>query len=214
LKFAGLGKPIKTILITSPEPYEGKSTVSANLAIAFAQAGQKTLILDADLRRPRVHELFGLDRDIGLTTLLVGEASMEEVIRETGIDNLYAITCGPIPPNPAELLESERMREVLEELKQKFDIIILDSPLVMGMADAVILSSICDGTLIVARYNSTSRSAFNQARKLLENVKANILGAILNEMDVRRAKYGGYYYYYYYYYYEEGGERRKKRTRH
>jgi capsular exopolysaccharide synthesis family protein len=168
------------------------------------------LILDADLRRPRVHELFGLDRDIGLTTLLVGEASMEGVIRETGIDNLYAITCGPIPPNPAELLESERMRKVLEELKQKFDIIILDSPLVMGMADSVILSSICDGTLIVARYNSTSRSALNQARKMLENVKANILGAILNEMDVRRARYGGYYYYYY----EEGGEKRKRRVRH
>jgi capsular exopolysaccharide synthesis family protein len=215
LKFAGLGKPLKTILITSPEPSEGKSTVCANLAVAFAQAGQKTLVIDSDLRRPRIHELFGLDRDIGLTTLLVGEASMEEVIRETAVDNLYAITCGPIPPNPAELLESVRMREVLEELKQKFDIIIVDSPLVMGMADAVILSSICDGTLIVARYNSTSRSALNQAKKLMENVKANILGAILNEMDVRRARYGGYYYYYYYYYYyEEGGERKKKRRSH
>jgi len=215
LKFAGLGKPLKTILITSPEPSEGKSTVSANLAVAFAQAGQKTLIIDADLRRPRVHENFNLDREVGLTTLLVGEASMEEVIKQTGIDNLYAITCGPIPPNPAELLESERMREVLEELKQKFDIIIVDSPLVMGMADSVILSSICDGTLIVTRYNVTSRSALNQARRMLENVKANILGAVLNEMDVRRARYGGYYYYYYYYYYyEEGGEKRKRRARH
>jgi tyrosine-protein kinase Etk/Wzc len=211
LKFAGLGKPLKTILITSPEPSEGKSTVSANLAVAFAQAGQKTLIIDADLRRPRVHENFNLDREVGLTTLLVGEASMEEVIKQTGIDNLYAITCGPIPPNPAELLESERMREVLEELKQKFDIIIVDSPLVMGMADSVILSSICDGTLIVTRYNVTSRSALNQARRMLENVKANILGAVLNEMDVRRARYGGYYYYYYY---EEGGEKRKRRARH
>ncbi|MBC7328861.1 polysaccharide biosynthesis tyrosine autokinase [bacterium] len=214
LKFAGLGKPLKAILITSPEPSEGKSTVSANLAVAFAQAGQKTLILDADLRRPRVHEIFGLDREVGLTNLLVGEADTEEAVKPTEIDNLYAITCGPIPPNPAELLESERMREVLEELKQKFDIVIIDSPLVMGMADAVILSSICDGALIVARYNSTSRSALNQARKMLENVKANILGAVLNEMDVRRARYGGYYYYYYYYYYEEGGEKRKRRARH
>jgi len=215
LKFAGLGKPLKTILITSPEPSEGKTTVSANLAVAFAQAGQKTLILDADLRRPRVHEIFGLDREVGLTTLLVGEAGMEEVIRVTGIDNLYAITSGPVPPNPVELLESQRMREVLEELKQKFDIIIIDSPLVMGMADAVVLSAICDGTLIIVRYNSTSRSALNQARKMLENAKANILGAVLNEMDVRRARYGGYYYYYYYYYYyEEGGEKRKRRVRH
>ena len=210
LKFAGLGKPLKTILITSPEPSEGKSTVSANLAVAFAQAGQKTLIVDADLRRPRVHELFNLDRDVGLTNLLIGEADFDDVVMNTGIDNLYAITSGPIPPNPAELLESERTREVLEELKKRFDIVIVDSPLVMGMADAVILSSLCDGTLIVARYNSTSRDALNQVRKSLENAKANILGAVLNEMDVRRARYGGYYYYYYYYY-EEGGQRKRRR---
>lgn len=212
LKFASLGKPIKTILVTSPEPSEGKSTLVANLAIAFAQTGQKTLILDSDLRRPRIHDIFGLDRDIGLTNALVGDMDTDSIIRQTAIENLYAITCGPIPPNPAELLESERMREILEELKQKVDLILVDSPLIMGLADASILSSICDGTILVARYNATSRSAFNQARRMLETAKANILGAVLNEMDVRRARYG--YYYYYYYYYEEGGERIKKRRRH
>ena len=206
LRFAGLGKPLKTILITSPEPSEGKSTVSANLAAAFAQAGQKTLIIDADLRRPRIHEIFNLDRDMGLTTLLVGEASIEEVIKQTGIDNLYAITCGPIPPNPAELLESERMREVLEELKQKFDIIIVDSPLVMGMADAVILSSICDGTLLVARNNKTSKSALIQAKRILENSKTHLLGVVVNDVDKIWRKYGGYYY--------RSGEKRKKKVRH
>lgn len=214
LKFASLGKPLKTIMVTSPEPSEGKSTLAANLGGAFAQGGQKTVILDADLRRPRVHEIFGLDKDIGLTNVLVGDMDLDSVIKETGIENLYAITCGPIPPNPAELLESERMKELLEELKQKADIIIIDSPLVIGLADAVILSSISDGVLIVARYNSTSRSAFNQARKMLETANANILGAVLNEMDMRRARYGYYYYYYYYYYYEEGGKKVKRRRGH
>ncbi|MBC7328595.1 polysaccharide biosynthesis tyrosine autokinase, partial [bacterium] len=190
LKFASLGKPLKTIVVTSPEPSEGKSTLAANLAIVFAQAGQKTLIIDADLRRPRVHDIFGLDRDVGLTNVLVGDMDVDSVIRETGIENLYAITCGPIPPNPAELLESEHMKQILDELKGKMDVIIIDSPLVMGLADAIILSSIADGTIIVARYNSTSRSAFNQARRMLEMAKANILGAVLNEMDVRRARYG------------------------
>lgn len=214
LKFASLGKPLKTIVVTSPEPSEGKSTLAANLAVAFAQAGQKTLILDADLRRPRVHEIFELDRDIGLTNVLVGDSDLDSVIKKTNVDNLQAITCGPIPPNPAELLESEQMRELLEELKQRMDVIIIDAPLVTGLADAVILSSLCDGTLIVARFNSTSRSAFNQARRMLETAKANILGAVLNEMDVRRARYGYYYYYYYYYYEEEGREKKRKRRGH
>ncbi len=211
IRFSGLDRPLKVLLITSPEPSEGKSTVSANLAVAFAQAGQKTILLDADLRRPRVHEIFNLSRDIGLTNLLVGEASLEQVLNRTEVENLYVITCGPIPPNPVELLESQRMRDVLEELKKEADIIVIDSPLVLGMADAVVLSSLADGALIVVETNRTSRNALNYARRLLENANARILGAVMNKVDIRGAGYG--YYYYYYYYYEEGGEERRRRRR-
>lgn len=204
LRFVSLDKPLKTILVTSAQPSEGKTTISANLALAFAMAGYKTIILDADLRRPRINEIFGINKEPGLTNVLIGDLELNRVVRETRIENLYVVTSGIIPPNPAELLGSERMKTILEELKTKADLIIIDAPIIMGIVDAVVLSAFCDGILMVVRYNSTSRSTLKETRRILETTKANILGAVLNGIDSRKTNYT-------YYYSEEGRQRQRKR---
>lgn len=193
LRFVSLDKPLKTILITSAEPSAGKTTISANLASAFARAGYKTFLLDADLRRPRLHEIFGFDKEPGLTNILIGDLELDSVVRKTEIENLYLVTSGIIPPNPAELLGSERMKAVLKEFQARGEILIIDAPIILGIADAVVLSSFCDGTLLVARYNATSRSALRQARRILETAKANVLGAVLNRVDMHKTNYTYYY---------------------
>ena len=196
LNFTTLDRPLKTILITSPTPAEGKSTTLANLAIAVAQAGVETLIVDCDLRKPLQHRIFGVPNARGFTNLLVNrEMTVEEVIQDTVVPNLRIMTCGPLPPNPSELLGSKRAGQVIQELEEKFQLVLFDSPPAVAVADASILASQVDGVIMVIRSHVTKNDIAAQAKKLLETANANLIGVVLNEVPVN----GEDYYYYYYY---------------
>jgi polysaccharide chain length determinant protein (PEP-CTERM system associated) len=212
IQFTNLDSSPQTILVTSPGPGEGKSTTVANLAITFAQMGTKTLLLDTDFRRPILHSIFGLEKEIGITNYLVGKAPLQLVIKKTGIQNLDIITCGVIPPNPSELLASERMKEFLEELKTQYQMILFDTPPVIAVTDSAVLSLLLDGVVLVASAGQTSQPALARAKTLLENVKARILGVVLNKMEAK-STYGSYYYYYYYHYYGDRKETKKSKRR-
>ena len=211
VKFAGADGPLKTLLITSPGPNEGKTLVAANLAMAFAQAGSRVILLDCDLRHPALHRYFGVQREKGLTNYLVGEASLDEIVKGTGVSNLWLVPAGTLPPNPPELLESEAMRRTLEALSGRADIVIVDSPPLLGVADATILSSICDGTLLIAEAGSTRREAISLAKKAIDAAHGRVIGAVLNKVGPRRGGYYYYYRYYYRYYYKYYGPSERRR---
>ncbi len=208
LQFVGVDKPLKKIVITSSNPREGKSVVAANLAISIASTGSKVLLIGADLRRPRVHKLFFLENYKGLSSLLAGDLKMDDVANETPVENLYVITSGPIPPNPAEILGSAKMNQFIEKASSVYDMIIFDSPPVNTVADASILSSIADGVILVVEAGVTAREAAILAKEQLEKINARILGVVLN-----KAKQSSEGYYYYYYYYGEGSSKRKKKRK-
>jgi tyrosine-protein kinase Etk/Wzc len=214
IHFANLDRPNKVILVSSSATKEGKSTTAANLAITIAQMGSKTLLLDSDLRRPAIHNFFRLDRAYGLTNYLVGTMSLDEVIKKSDIPNLDIVTCGDIPPNPSEMLASRAMRNFLEEAKKRYDMIILDSPPVIAVTDAAILSTRVDGVIMVVASGFVNRREVQRAITLLRNVNARILGVLLNGLDVKKI-YGSYYYYfhYYQYYYYYGGDKKERRRR-
>ena len=213
LRFATVGIEHPLIVITSSVPQEGKTTTTVNLAITFAQAGYRCLLVDADLRRPSVHSVFGFGREPGLVNVLIGELPLEQACRPTGIANLEVLTCGPIPPNPSELLGSERTRELLQHLRQQYDIVLIDTPPVISVTDALVLAPVASVYLMVARANETRIDALVKARELLERVGARIIGVVLNEFDVTTT-YGSYYRYYryyrYYHYYSDSDTRRRK----
>lgn len=209
--FANLDHPIKTLLISSSATKEGKSTTVANLAITMAQMGGRILIIDGDLRRPTMHSLFKVERQIGLTNALLGTYTLDEVIKPTGIENLDIITAGDIPPNPSELLSSNAMRKALSVLQQRYDMILLDSPPVIAVTDAAVLSTRTDALLLVVSSGYVNRKEVERAIQLLSNVRANLIGVLLNGLDVKRI-YGSYYYYYHYYqYYYYYGSKKKQR---
>lgn len=210
LQFARLDAPLKTILVTSSGPSEGKSTTVANLAITMAQMGTKTILIDSDLRRPVLHSIFNLQRTPGLTNYLAGNVPWKEIVQETPIENLSLLTCGVLPPNPSELLGSKKMKNLLEELKEKYDMILFDSPPVIAVTDAAVLSTLLDGVVLVSSSGSTSREALQRAITLLENVKGRLIGGVLNKIKVESV-YGSYHYYYYYHYYG-GTKQKRKRT--
>jgi len=212
IQFTNLDSPPQTILVTSPGPGEGKSTTVANLAITFAQMGTKTLLMDTDFRRPILHSIFGLEKEIGITNYLVGRAPLEMAIKKTPIQNLDIITCGVIPPNPSELLASEKMKMFLEQLKTEYQMILFDSPPVIAVTDAAVLSLLLDGVVLVASARQTSQQALARAKTLLENVKAKMLGVVLNKVEAK-STYGSYYYYYYYHYYGDRKETKKMKRR-
>ena len=182
----------KTLLITSPVQGDGKSTLVSNLAIAMAQAGQRTLIIDADLRRPRQHEIFGVSRGPGFTNVLVGEVSLDEATRPTALDGVDLLTAGPIPPNPSELLSSPGFAKILKELSGKYDRILLDSPPVLPVTDASILAAICDATILVLNVDVSTRRPTIQACQGLASVGANVFGVVLNSVPHERDSYGYY----------------------
>ena len=204
LQFASPDKPLKTILMTSTGPGEGKSTVMANLAIAFAQSGQNTLLVDCDLRRSNVHRIFGMHNGLGLTSHLVGEAGIEQVMMDPGLPNLTVIPAGPIPPNPSEILGSNAMKEFVAKVKSQYDMVLLDAPPVVAVTDAQILSPLADGVLLTVAAGETPKELALQAKSLLQQAQANILGVVLNRLNPEDQKE---YQYYYYYYGESAGAR-------
>jgi len=215
IQFARFEHPLKTLLVTSAGPGEGKSTTVANLAITMAQMGTKTLLVDADLRRPVLHSIFEQQKNLGLTNVLLGNTHVDDAIHELGVKNLNLLCCGTLPPNPSELLGSEAMRKLVEQLKEKYDIILFDSPPVVAVTDAAVLSAQIDGVILVISSGETTRNAEIRAKTLLNNVRAQILGAVLNNVKVA-GRYGSYYYYYYYHYYGSRGEtdsKGKKKSR-
>jgi len=195
---------LRSLVISSAGQSEGKSITTANLGITCAQMGQRTLILDGDLRRPIQHIFFDIDRDGGLTEFLVQDLPLSDVIKASGVENLEIITAGITPPNPAPILASQAMHNRLEELGKIYDIILIDSPPIIAVTDAVLLGKMTDGVLMVVRCAATPRAAAKHAVSVLQNANVSLLGAILNDVDVTR-HYGGYYYYNYYYHYYYGG---------
>jgi capsular exopolysaccharide synthesis family protein len=202
LMFMNPDRPFKKLLVTSAAPSEGKTTVACSIAIALAQGGQRVCIVDCDLRRPRLHRIFGRAGDSGVTNVLVGDATLEDVAKPTGIDNLWSIPAGPTPPNPADMLHSERFRRFIQELGESFDRIVIDSPPVVAVTDSAIISTFMDGTVFVVRAFETSRHLSAQGLRALRDVDAPIVGAVLNAVNLNRHEYS--YYYHYYYYKREG----------
>lgn len=181
LSFANLDQKLRTILVTSAAPEEGKSTVLANLAIVEAQAGRQVIIVDADLRRPRQHELFGLVNSQGLTTMLAEENGLQQPpLQATAVPGLQVLTSGPQPPLPAEMLASERMGRAIAALAARADLVLFDAPPVVAVTDAAILASQVDGVLLVIHADRTRREHAQRAQQLLEKVNAHIIGSVLN----------------------------------
>lgn len=193
LQFASVDDELKTMLVTSPGPGAGKSITTANLAVVYAQQGKKVLLIDADMRKPTVHYTFRLDNLSGLSNILVGESTLAESTSKTDVDNLDIIACGPIPPNPSELLGSKKMQALLEEASQNYDVVIFDTPPVLAVTDAQILANIVDGSLLVVRSNNTENEDALKAKEALEPAKAKLLGAILNDREKKASNYHYYY---------------------
>jgi tyrosine-protein kinase Etk/Wzc len=211
IQFAKLeDKPLKSILITSSIPSEGKTTVAVNLAGSFALTGKRTLVLDCDLRKPRIHSLFGIERYPGLSDYLFSNCSLEEITRKTELENLFIITAGTIPPNPSEILGSAQMKKFIQKLEEMYDIIIVDSPPFLSVTDAEILYNVTDGAILIAQSNKTIKQAFFSAYQRLTTMnKHNLLGVVLNNFKYK-SSYGYYYNYYYYYYHNEKSKKETK----
>lgn len=202
IQYSSFDKKIQTIVVTSAEAAEGKSTVSGNLALAFAQNESKVIIVDCDLRKPSVHKNFKVSNLSGLSEVLIGKAQLDDVIQKRN-ENLDILTSGKIPPNPSEMLSSSAMTNLIANLKEKYDVIILDSAPLGAVTDAQILSTEVDGTILVTRAERTKRDSVLEAKNSLEKVGANILGCVLHAVENTKGKY--------YYYYGTDGEHKKKK---
>lgn len=195
--FMSPGAHSKVLLVTSPSPLEGKTTTAVSLATVMAQSNDRVLLLEADMRRPRLHKAFGLKPTIGLATVLIGADELDDTILATGIDNLDMLPCGPIPPNPSELFHTPEFAALLERLKERYDRIIIDSPPVIAVTDAMILAQHVDGVIIVTRTDKTRLDLLKRTRQLMQGINAPLLGTILNHVNLENRRQGTYYYYYY-----------------
>jgi non-specific protein-tyrosine kinase len=191
IQFSSLDKPLHTLLATSTAPNEGKTTTLANLAVTIAQAEQRVVLVDCDLRRPTLHTLFNLSNEAGLTSMILAQEDTPPPLQETGVPGLSLLASGPLPPRPADILGSRRMEAVIARLRADVDIVLFDTPPVIAVTDAAVLATKVDGVLLVFRAGTTSRDRARQARQLIEKVKANIVGVVLNNAQVEQ----GYGYY-------------------
>lgn len=198
------GNPPKTILVTSSQPSEGKTTTAVNTAISLANLGLRVLLIDSDLRRPALHKQFKISQPRGLSTFLSSAVSLESVVYDLPIPHLTLMPCGPVPPNPAELIASERMRELIRTASQHYDHVIIDSPPLMNVTDPAILSTMVDGVILVVQAGRSTRDIVRRAKQDLRSVGARIFGVVLNNVDLKRE---GYYDYYYYRYYSSYGDK-------
>ena len=189
IQFSSLDRPLRTLLITSAGADEGKSTTLCNLAVTMAQAGTNLIVADCDLRQPSIHEVFRLGNDKGLTTVLLGETEGELPLQQTPIPNLMALTAGPPPPNPGDILGSQRMRRVMDALSASADLVLFDSPPIGLVTDAAMLASRADGVILVIRAGKTRRETACRAREILQKVNARVLGVVLNDADVGSSFY-------------------------
>ncbi|KPB05747.1 CpsD/CapB family tyrosine-protein kinase [Bacillus sp. CHD6a] len=193
IQFSSVDQQLRSIMVTSSGPSEGKSTTASNLAVVNAQQGKKVLFVDADLRKPTAHYTFQQENFRGLTTILTRQTSLSETIQPTRIANLDILTSGPIPPNPAELLSSKAMEDLLAAVYHSYDLVIFDTPPVLAVTDAQILANQCDGTVLVIASGATDKDSAIKAKELLNSAKAKLLGVVLN---MKKLKESSYYYYY------------------
>ncbi|MDF2883294.1 MAG: capsular exopolysaccharide biosynthesis protein [Clostridiaceae bacterium] len=192
IQYLAINKEIKSILVTSACPKEGKSTVSGNLALSFAQDGKKVIIIDCDLRQPSIHTKFKISNLCGITEVLIGRETLDTAIQNYKL-NLDILTSGKCPPNPSEMINSTVMSNLLEELKNKYDMLIIDSPPLEVVSDGQILSTKVDGTIIVLKSEKSKISSVKESKNLLNRVGANIIGLVINEVKNRKKKYSYYY---------------------
>ncbi len=211
--FSASDNPREALLVTSTAAIEGKTLLAANLALSMAPMGKKVLLVDADMRKPRLHQIFGVEKSPGLTNLLVEDMDLNSVIHDTETEGLKFIACGTIPPNPSELLASKNMSSFIETARKGFDTILFDSPPVMGVTDPVVLSTKVDGIVMVIKSADTPRPPIQRAIKFLAEVNARVLGGVLNNVDFKKEGYYYQYYYRYYYGYGEEGKESKKARR-
>ncbi len=194
--FMSPDRPMKTLVVTSPSPREGKTTTAINLAVTMAETGGRVLVIDTDLRRPRLHRSFGVPNQIGISTVIVGQSTLDEAIKSTDVPNLDVLPCGPTPPNPSELLHTSRFATVLADCASRYERVILDSPPCSAVTDPAVLGNVADGVILIVQAGGTTREAAQHARRHLASAKARLLGVILNEIDFSNPAYGYQYYYY------------------
>jgi capsular exopolysaccharide synthesis family protein len=199
--FMSPDRPLKIMVVTSPSPQEGKTTTAINLGVTMAEAGGRVLIVDTDMRRPRLHRSFGVPNQIGISSVIVGKATLEEAIKRTDVPNLDVLTCGPVPPNPSELLHTSRFGVVLADCAKLYDRIILDSPPTSAVTDPAVLGNLADGVVLVIKAGETTREAAMHARRQLATAKARLFGVVVNAIDFSNPAYGYEYYYRNYYRY-------------
>lgn len=204
VQFAAVDTVIKSVVVTSSGPGEGKSVTTANLAVAFAQSGKSVIVVDADMRKPTQYQLWGMDNLRGLTNVLISEENVESVLQRTPLPNLRVLTTGPIPPNPAEMLGSQKMTVLIEKLSELADIVLIDTPPVIAVTDAALLAPQVDGVILVIGSGIARIDAAQRVKEMLLNGKARILGTVLNMVDDDSDDY------YYYYYYGEGNDKKNK----
>jgi len=203
IHFSGLDNPYKTIMVTSAGPGEGKSTTLANLGVAMAQAGKQVLLVDCDLRKPVQHKIFEVPNNKGVTNVLVEQLRPDDIIHPTMMENLFLLSSGPIPPNPSELLSSERMKNLVEGLKKQYDAVLFDAPPALAVTDAALLSSRVDGVILVLKSGAAKIDMAQQAKEQIEKANGKFIGSVLYGVS-----YSGEDYHYYYYYGEKKGRQK------
>jgi len=208
-QFATMRQKPHTVMITSATPGEGKTTTAVNLAVTMADRGIRVLLIDTDLRRPNVHRVLKMERGAGLADVLRDQAALDTVVRPTRIENLSMVSSGRVPPNPSELIASERMGRLMKGLGEEFDFVVCDAPSVLVVTDPILLATHTDATVLVVAVNWARRETILRAKKHLETANANVAGVVLNGLEATRR-----HYYYYYYYYDDAPGRRRRRWYH